>query len=125
MRYYWGKSNSHLYVVLATNLGPCYSRANGRPAHSMELIVVVLLSYKGVAPRMRPWIMTTEQRTTITMGMKTIRHTICLSREQALEYRRYQTNNFSTWNWLPRSYDRTPLGYVEKFSLDGIEHAKA
>jgi hypothetical protein len=27
-----------------------YSRANGRPAHSMELIVVVLLSYEGVAP---------------------------------------------------------------------------
>jgi hypothetical protein len=56
--------------------------------------------------------------------MKTIRHTICLSREQALEYRRYQIN-FSTWNWLPRSYDRTPLGCGEIFSLDGIEHAKA
>ena len=68
-----------------------YSRSNGRPAHlMMELIVVVLLSYEGVAPRMRPWIMTTEQRTTIKTGMKTIRHTICLSREQALEYRRYQ-----------------------------------
>jgi gag-polypeptide of LTR copia-type len=36
------KSNSHLYAVLATNLESCYSRANGRPAHSMELIVVVL-----------------------------------------------------------------------------------
>jgi hypothetical protein len=63
------KSNSHLYVVLATNLGSCYSRANGRPAHlMMELIVVVLLSYEGVAPRMRPWITTTEQRTTIKIG---------------------------------------------------------
>lgn len=34
----------------------------------MELIVVVLLSYEGVAPRMRPRITTTEQRTTIKNG---------------------------------------------------------
>ena len=67
-------------------------------------------SYEGVAPDVRPYDTTPEQRTTIKTGKKTIRHTICLCRKQALEYRRYQTNNFSTWNWLPRSYDRTPLG---------------
>jgi hypothetical protein len=56
----------------------------------MELVVVLLRSYERVALDVRPYDTTPEQRTTIKMGMKTIRCTICLSREQALEYHRYQ-----------------------------------
>jgi hypothetical protein len=80
----------------------------------MELAVELLRLYRRVALDVQPYNATLEQSTTIKTGTKTIRHTIYLCKKQALEYRRYQIT-LLTWNWLPRSYDRTPLGCVKNF----------
>ena len=54
---------------------------------------MVLRSYERVALDVRPYDTTPEQRTTIKMGMKTIRRTIYLCRKQALEYHRIPNNH--------------------------------
>ena len=79
----------------------------------MELAVELRL-YRRVALDVELYNATLEQSAAIKTGTRTIRHTICLCKEQALEYRRYQIA-LLTWNWLPRSYDRTPLGCVKNF----------
>jgi hypothetical protein len=67
----------------------------------------------------RPYDTTPEQRTTIKMGMKTIRRTICLSREQALEYHRYQITSRRGTGCPDRTTGHL-WGGGEKFSPEGI-----
>jgi hypothetical protein len=81
-----GGSDSHLYVVPATDLRlQYYRRADRRPAPPMELLWA-LPSY-GWASSARWWLRAATRNggTTIEMGMKTIRHTICRCRKQAVE----------------------------------------